>query len=264
MKTDTKILNIVKKVASEIGFPEFIWVYRRPTVADLFKPDKRCGIYILRFRNNQFYVGQAVDFIRRYVQHTKTHDDIQEISFKTFPATELNKVEQDLIKSLESKKVKLRNINLTSIPKGDTDLDLIIPLDDQQTWLQSSQINELIEHKIIEPDLQEKYSRKFNTLIKRQDFIDSAKPFLVEYFKKCVLRPAKTELSFWSLTCLNKAFIDTNNVALCRINFFWCEALTIWVNDDNDVCYTFHLTKSILTKSYLKSLKIESLITIVR
>lgn len=66
------------------------------------------------FRNNVFYVGQAVDVIRRYVQHLKIHDDIQEISFKTFPENQFNKVEQKIVKTLEMEKVKLRNINLTS------------------------------------------------------------------------------------------------------------------------------------------------------
>ena len=87
--SDTIIFNIVKKAIEKFKFPEFIWVDCRSTVADLFKPEKRCGIYILGFRNNQFYVGQAVDVVRRFVQHTKVHDDIQEISFKTFPKTEL-------------------------------------------------------------------------------------------------------------------------------------------------------------------------------
>lgn len=258
---ETKIINIVKKTISEFKFPEFVWVYCRPTIADLFKPEKRCGIYILRFRNEQFYVGQAVDVVRRFVQHTKVHEDIQEISFKTFPKTELNRVEQELIKLLEFKNVKLRNINLTSIPKGDTDLDLIIPYEEQQSWLQSNQINKLNEYKLNEPNLQEKYSRKFQKLLKRKDFIEFVKPFLVEYFEKCVLQPDKTELSFWSLTCLTKAFTNANNVALCRLNFFWCEVLTIWVDDDKNVRYTFHLTKSLLTKSYLrlKMLKIRSL-----
>lgn len=125
MTTHSKNFSIVKKTLEEYKFPEFAWVYCRPTVADLFKPDKRCGIYVLRFRDNQFYVGQALDVIRRFVQHTKNHDNIQEISFKTFPQNELNIVEQELLKSLERKSIKLRNINLTSIPKGDTDLDLI-------------------------------------------------------------------------------------------------------------------------------------------
>jgi hypothetical protein len=252
-------LNIVKKILKEYNFPEFVWVYCRPTVADLYKPGKRCGIYVLRFRDNYFYIGQALDIIRRYIQHTKNHNDIQEISFKTYPQKDLNNLEQQLIKSFESKSIKLRNINLTSIPKGDTDLDLIIPYDQQQDWLKSNFENKLNEHYIDQPDLQEKYNKKYQRLIKREDFQKSVKPFLVEYFKKCVIQPAKTEISFWSITCLTKVFTDLNNIAICRLNFFWCEVLTIWLDDDKNIIYTFHLTKSLLTKKYLKSLKIKSL-----
>lgn len=260
MKTSSKNFSIVKKVLVNYNFPEFSWVYRRPTIADLFKPNNRCGIYILHFRDNQFYVGQAINVVRRFVQHTKVHDDIQEISFKTFPVTNLNRIEEELVKTLERKNIKLRNINLTSIPKGDTDLDLIIPSNQQQSWLISDYENKLNEHYIDEPDLQEKYYRKFQQLIKRNDFNNSAKPFLIEYFKKCVLQPAKTELSFWALTCLTKAFLNLSNVAICRLNLFWCEVLMIWLDDNKDVTYTFHLTKSLLTKTYLKSLKLKSLI----
>lgn len=258
MLKQTKTLNIVKKVIEEYEFPEFMWVYCRPTLADLFKPEKRCGIYILRFTNDQFYVGQAVDVVRRFVQHVKIHDDIQEISFKIFQEKELDKVEQQLIKLLEQKQVKLRNINFTSFPKGDRDIDLIIPQDRQQIWLNSNHENILNEHIINHPDQQEKYSNKFKRLLKHAEF-EIVKPFLIKYFKNCVLDPAKTELLFWCLTCLTKAFTNTNHLALCRLNYFWCEVLTIWI-DDNKICnFTFHLTKSILTKSYLEDLKIKSL-----
>lgn len=257
--TQTKNFSIVKKTLEEYNFPKFVWVYCRPTVADLFKQDQRCGIYILRFRDDQFYVGQAVDVIRRFIQHTKNHDDIQEISFKTFSEKELNNVEQELVKTLERKKIKLRNINLTSIPKGDTDLDLIIPNEQQIFWLTTQFKNTLNEHCINQPELQEKYFKKYQRVIKRNDYNESVKPFLIEYFKKCVLQPSKTELSFWSLTCLTKAFLDQSNIAICRLNFFWCEVLTIWVGDDKTINYTFHLTKSILTKSHLKTLNLESL-----
>lgn len=257
--TTTKTFNIVKETLSNFGLPDFTWVYCRPTIADLYKPGKRCGIYVLRFRDNQFYVGQAVDVIRRFVQHTKVHEDIQEISFKNFSLKELNIIEQELVSNLERKKIKLRNINLTSIPKGETDLDLIVPVEQQQLWLNSNFENKLNEHCIQQPDLQEKYFRRFHLLTKRDDFNNSAKPFLIEYFKKCVLKPAKTELSFWALTCLTKAFTDLNNIAISRLNFFWCEVLTIWLDDNDEVNYSFHLTKSLLTKSYLKTLKIKSL-----
>lgn len=249
---NTKDFSTVKKVLSDYNFSDFTWIYCRPTVADLFKPDKRCGIYVFRFRNNEFYVGQAVDVIRRYVQHLKIHDDIQEISFKTFPENQFNKVEQEIVKTLEKKKVKLRNINLTSTPKGETDLDLIIPTAQQEHWLTSNTQHKLGEHLIDQPDLQSKYTKKFQQLLKREDFHDFVFPFLKEYFSRCVIQPAKTELSFWSLTCL--PFQNRNHIDLCRLNLFWCEVLTIFVRQYEDYTYSFHLTKSLLTKTYLKEL----------
>ena len=251
--------NIVKTVLKDFEYPDFQWVYKRPSIAELYKPDKRCGIYVLRFQNNQYYVGQAVDVIRRYVQHSKVHEDIQEITFKNFTKEELNKIEAEIIKVLESKKVKLRNINLTSIPKGETDLDLVISSEEQELWLKSNTINQLNEHIINLPDHEDKYAKKFQTLLKKKGFETIAKLFLIEYFRKCVIQPQTTELTFWGITLLNKAFTDIPNIALCRLNFYWCEVLTIWVDDDDEIVFTFHLTKSVLTKTHLKSFRIKSL-----
>lgn len=255
---DLETYEIVKRTISSFKFSDFLWVSNRPSIADLFKPEKRCGIYILRFKNNQFYVGQAVDVVRRFTQHSKVHEDIQEISFRTYPKEELNSVEEELIKLLERKGVRLRNINLTSIPKGNTDLDLIISREEQLLWLQSNHLNLLNEYIIDEPNLQENYARKAQKLLKRKDFVEIAKPFLIEYFKRCMLQPARTELSFWSLTCLNKAFLDVNNTALCRLNLFWCEVLTIWLDNDNKVRFTFHLTKSLLSRFDIIKIKLKT------
>ena len=61
------IKDKVQSILSKYDYPEFQWVSSRPSIADLFKPDKRCGIYILKFSNEFYYVGQAVDVTRRYV-----------------------------------------------------------------------------------------------------------------------------------------------------------------------------------------------------
>ncbi len=254
-------LSIVQKALSKYNFSDFAWVLNMPTVANIFKPDKRCGIYVLRFMNDQYYVGQAIDVVRRYTQHSKVHNDIQEIAFKRYPRKNLNEIEQQLIKILEAKYIRLRNISLTSIPHGDTDLDLIISKKEQNDWLQKKTRNQLNGQLINQPMLQEKYTKKYNKLIKRSDFNISVYPFLREYFAKCVLQPARTELSFWSLTCMTKAFLNTNDLALCRLNMFWCEVLTIWIDNEETINFSFHLTKSGLTKGYLKSLKIKSLMT---
>ena len=66
-----------------LGFLPTQNVQGRASVADLFKPQKRCGIYILHFANGEFYAGQAVDVTRRYAQHRSTYDDIVKLSFKS-------------------------------------------------------------------------------------------------------------------------------------------------------------------------------------
>ena len=250
----TKEFSTVKKILADNNFSDFEWVYCRPTIADLFKPDKRCGIYVLHFRNNEFYVGQAVDLIRRFVQHTKTHQDIQEIAFKNITAKDLNELEELIIRTFEQKKIKLRNINLTSLPKGESDLDLLIPKIEQDRWLSNEAINKLGEHLISQPEQQERYAKKFRRLIKLKYFASDILPFLQEYFSKCIIQPARTELSFWCITVLpsgSKSYFRAIN----RVNLFWCEVLTIGIERENkNINYSFHITKDGITKNYLKEL----------
>jgi hypothetical protein len=64
-------------VLEVMGFSRWRPVYGRASIAYLFKPQKRCGIYVLGFSNSEFYVGQALDVTRRYAQHRKTYSDIE-------------------------------------------------------------------------------------------------------------------------------------------------------------------------------------------
>lgn len=246
----------IDKILNQNQFSSFEWIESRLSIADLFKPDNRCGIYIIRFKNDEYYVGQAIDVTRRFIQHTKNHDDIKEIAFQVVLKDKLNEIEQHNIKILEFAGAKLRNISLTSYPKGESDLDLIISKKEQEDFIKTTIEYKLQPPIIHYPDIQRKYTKKFNRLLKHKDFNGSILPFLKLYLSKCIIQPEKTELSFWSLTCLTKAFLDADNIALCRINLFWCEVLCIWINDNGDVMYTFHLTKTLLPKSYLKSIKI--------
>lgn len=91
----------------------------RASIADLFRPGKRCGIYVLHFKTGEYYIGKAVDVTRRYIQHCKNHDDIQKISFKRIPRNELKGVEKEDIRRFEKQGFLLRNISLTSLPKGE-------------------------------------------------------------------------------------------------------------------------------------------------
>ena len=255
----SKHLGIVRRVLGSYGFPEFAWVHARPTVADLFKPGKRCGIYVLRFSDDCFYVGQAVDVVRRYGQHGRIHQDIQEMSFALVHQRDLNRVEQEIIQRLESRQVLLRNVSLTSIPKGDRDLDLVVTPEAQLEWLADNRPHSIPTRIIDDPALQTRYRHRFDRLLKHWQFNAQMRNFLIEYFRKCVLQPAKTELSFWSITCLTKAFRDSNELALCRVNMFWCDALSVWVNSEGELLCSFRATQSLLRKTPLQSTGIRSL-----
>jgi hypothetical protein len=45
----------------ELGFKSTYFVQGGYSIADLYKPDERCGIYVLHFANGQYYVGLAVE-----------------------------------------------------------------------------------------------------------------------------------------------------------------------------------------------------------
>jgi hypothetical protein len=46
-------------VLEAMGFSPWRQVYGRASMADFFKPRRRCGIYVLRFSNEEVYVRQA-------------------------------------------------------------------------------------------------------------------------------------------------------------------------------------------------------------
>ena len=69
-----------RQMINESSFDAPELVAGRASIADLFRPSKRCGLYILHFDNGEFYAGQAIDVTRGYVQHRKVHSDICDYS----------------------------------------------------------------------------------------------------------------------------------------------------------------------------------------
>ena len=64
-------------MVTELGFPTPTDVRGRRSIADLLpKSRDRCGIYLLAFSDGTFYIGQALDVVRRFSQHRKQHDNI--------------------------------------------------------------------------------------------------------------------------------------------------------------------------------------------
>jgi hypothetical protein len=202
----------------------------------LFPPGKRCGLYILHFANGEIYAGQALDVTRRYVQHRKVHADIERISFKRVAKHRLNDEERSLIWSLEQSGHRLRNITFTSIPKGESDFDLIMSVEEQDRWLRDLSYVDSGGSRVADPELRRKYSKKFESFTampRSSEVIDA----LRGYVQEGVPAFRRGEVSFWCVSCMPKRGV------YARINIYWQEVLTVSVAE-NELWLSVHMADS--------------------
>lgn len=231
----------------QFGFAAPVNVQGRASIADLFKPDARCGIYILHFSNGEYYAGKAVDVTRRYIQHQKNHKDIIEISFKHVAPEKLDSDEQEIIWTLEQKGYSLRNVVFTSLPKGESDFDLIMPLESQQSWLRDMNIvRENDGDRITDPGLRRKFRAHYERLFNTQ-YADQVIKAVKVYICFCIPVPHQSEVSFWSVSCMPEQGV------YLRINLYWQEVLTVF-NKNGDLWVSLHVAKSPLSQEKLSPL----------
>jgi hypothetical protein len=236
----------IESILHPLGFKTTNYVEGRISIADLYKPKRRCGIYVLHFSNAEFYAGQAVDVTRRYIQHSKVHDDIQQISFIEVPAEELNAVERNVIWMLERKGVPLRNISLTSIPKGESDFDFVMSKENQEKWLTELNFTDITGSRPVYPDLRRKYERKYKQLLQKPNS-EAVVNVLRHYAQTCIPAVKRGEVSFWSCSCLPGA--SGENTIYSRMNVYWQEVLTVF-EFKKKTYFSFHLAASPLRNSF--------------
>lgn len=240
---------------SELNFLETKKIYNRPSIVDLFHNKNRCGIYLLHFSDDIYYIGQAIDIPRRYAQHRKNHDDITHISFKNINKNDLNYYEADAIKKFESK-FKLRNISLASAPAMDADLDDILPPNRQSEWLKEKEPTLIFKKRTVDKTLRSKYSRRFYDLKRNTFFIEQILPVLKKYVSTCIPEPYLTEISFWGSSCL-PAHESTSVIEIySRINMYWQEVFTVGKMLEQKLpLFSWHLSKKILTSQLGENFK---------
>lgn len=195
------------EIINQLGFQfdNAFNVQGRLSIADLFPKSKnRCGIYLLNFSDDTFYIGQAIDAVKRFAQHRKNYDNIQRFWFQSVKKEQLNEVEQKLIHEAEMQGLLLTNKTFISNIIGDIDLDLLISRTEQENWLENE-----IEisndgydlYCTVEPKHIIKYRHNFDKLKQVENYAQ-LKRILNLYIRKCLPAFKKTELSFWSLSCM--------------------------------------------------------------
>jgi hypothetical protein len=240
----------IMKVLDDLGFSSAQNAQGRSSIADLCKPQERCGIYVLHFANDEFYAGQAVDVTRRYVQHRNTHHDIVKLSFQRVDASCLNEVARNVIWQLEQNEFPLRNVVFTSLPKGESDFDFLMPSDQQTRWLEDLDFVDGDGERLIDPDLRRRFHGKYQRLL-QMPHAESMIDVLKTYVSSGIPAIRRGEVSFWSVSCLPKHDVYS------RLNIYWQEVLTAFVSEGN-LWFSFHLAASPLEKVLEEQGKAES------
>lgn len=223
---------------ADLGFPPIAEVGGRCSIADMYSPDERCGLYVLRFTTDELYCGQAVDVTRRYLQHRKTHPDIVGLSFRQVAREELDRAERTTIEELEIQGWQLRNVALTSIPKGESDFDLIMSVEDQERWLKDVTFRPQGNLRTNDVQIRRKHAHKFDRL-RGTPWADDIVCLLRAYVAAALPLPNESELTFWSCTCLPGGA----DRVLVRVNLNMQEVLTLY-EDQGELCVSWHCTCS--------------------
>ncbi|MFE0757943.1 GIY-YIG nuclease family protein [Inquilinus sp. NPDC058860] len=216
-------------------------VENRPSVADLFKRTRRCGIYIMEFQNDELYIGKATDVVRRYGQHRKIHQDIRTIRFQKLKRSELDQSERSLIYRLERAGFGLRNVTFTSIPQPGSDFEGIMPIDQQTLWLDKMFKEDRRVDRAQDSAIDARSLRSFDRL-QKVCTIDPHLSFLRYYIENHIPSPRSSEISFWSLTALGVGTKERPDF-LYRLNMFWQEVLSVF-GDGEDAEIRLQCAKS--------------------
>lgn len=198
------IANSLHDLCSTLGFLEISPVATLRSIAHLYGTSKtRCGIYLLELSKGRFYVGQAVDAVRRFGQHRKNYDEIIGFSFIAVKRQQLDEVERKLIREAERLGLVLLNTVHATNVIGDADLDMVVSPQEQEKWLGApGEFNRADKSEsIVLPVAQhERFAeayRKYQTL----PLSRSASQLLESYLLNCVPVPKRTEYSFWVVSC---------------------------------------------------------------
>ncbi len=211
------------------GFPKATYVRSGLSIADLFPTKQRCGIYVLHFLNDQYYVGQSVDIARRYREHCKHHSDIEKISFKLVGKRQLDNEEAEVIWLLEDENFHLRNIDMTSILSQEpSTFDEIMSPQEQQQWLLQPDSIDLEGNRPFNAKRKQLYSERYQRF-RQMSCAGDVTEVLRQYIYAGMPAIKRGEASYWAVSCLPPPPYDV----LVRVNVNWQEVFLINRTEDN-------------------------------
>jgi hypothetical protein len=231
-----------ERVVEDLGFGEVHDVRGRYSVADLLaNRRRRCGLYLLDFDDGLFYLGQAVDAVRRFGQHRNIYTNIVRFAFQPVSKSDLDWKEHWCIQEAERTGLPITNRAHVSQVRGKTDLDLLVDLEEQEQWRRNPR-------PLIRPELglrrefpdshRNRCRQSFSRLQALPEFPKVVR-VLRHYVRRCIPAFSRTEQTFWSLSCLP----STNQRTFPRfaaVSFAIMEGLVLgWDAKDESVTWAF-------------------------
>ena len=205
------------EIISCLSFPKLTNVTGFKSIAHLFGTSKpRCGIYLLAFPEDTFYIGQAVDVVRRFSQHLKTYEKIEGFTFFKTPKSKLDALEKDLIYRAEKAGLTLLNVVHVSSVVGETDLDMLFDEGVLERWIESPEEENLKDSDtmpIILPLAHNERASLKMAQLEAHPLFQTALIQLFGFLDTSIPYPRTSEYSFWAVS----AMPSTNRNSLPRM-----------------------------------------------
>ena len=223
----------------------------RLSIADLLpKSRSRCGIYMFALANGLFYIGQSRDAAKRYAQHRKKYDNITRFAFRHVERQDLDEIEQTLIHQAQASGVPLTNKEFVADVRGVTDFDLLVSPEERAAWLKNPRMFDADQVRVNSESQRMRFAREYEQF-SAHELAPEAIALLQTYVWESVPAFRRTEMSFWSLTCMP----STNRNAwprLACVNIHLMETFVIGFHKKNpQTMWSFvNVSKSVLLDRY--------------
>ena len=225
------------------GFQQSWDVEGVTSLASVVAQGERCGIYLLAFTTGEWYVGQAVDVARRFLDHRGKHPDIARVFFKPVEPESLDHEELRLIGLIETTwGWRVRNLRGASLPKGTAELHDLVSEEDLRKWVLDPSYD-------VDPGTPRTFDDQARKLAAHQSALDEhpraeeVRRLTAQFLAKAVPAPRATELEFWSLSCM-----PNDGYPLVRVNLHWQEVFALF-DGPTGVSAAFQVARTPLVES---------------
>ena len=172
--------------------------------------DNDCGIYILEFTNNEYYIGQTKKIQHRINQHFSKYHDIESVYFKPVSADSLLSEENITISIFEKNKLRIRNLKQLKFKN-------IFTESDQIHWLNNLHFNTLTGIKFNNDKVRERFRERF-LILKEKPYFEELIMALSKYMTLCIPNYIASEFNYWNITCLPNYLEEDNCVVRINVN----------------------------------------------